>query len=204
MLITASRKTVDHVSSLHEMFRLRRRIFYDRLHYKTTPTPDGEFDEYDSQSTIYIIHKGGLGVHSFVRLNPTLSGYMIADVWPEQMPIAPPRSPDVAEGSRLAVNPLLPYPERQYSISWLLFGMYDYCYTHGIRKIIGIMPPRVWRSVFIRRGLPLDYLSGLFYTDSPRRNEPARIGINPVSSHCLKRILSLLADFDHVQRPLND
>lgn len=131
-IVVTTASSTEHAAHLREMFRLRRIIFYERLRYRTTPVPGGERDAYDTEETRYVLCVDASGVLAFARLNPTLSDYMIADVWPEAVSGPVPRDATVVEGSRLAVNPRLRASARRAALDGLRSGMFGDCRRHGV------------------------------------------------------------------------
>ncbi|MBI2383818.1 MAG: GNAT family N-acetyltransferase [Gammaproteobacteria bacterium] len=91
------------------MFRLRYRVFHERLGWDVKAQDGVEKDEFDDLHTLYIVAAelpGGRTLGGW-RLRPTTLPYMMADVAafaPLLHGQAAPRTPDVWEISRFAVD----------------------------------------------------------------------------------------------------
>jgi acyl homoserine lactone synthase len=90
------------------MFRLRAKVFSDRLGWAVTVTDEGhEVDDFDRLSGAhYILARSPDGsVDACWRLLPTLGPNMLRDVFPELLHgLQPPAAADVWELSRFAVD----------------------------------------------------------------------------------------------------
>ena len=92
---------------LDQMFRLRKRVFHDRLNWEVDVMGDYEIDTYDFQRPIYVLAMDDEGkqVLGSLRLLPTTGPNMLADTFYELMPEGQPvRSPLIWESSRYCVD----------------------------------------------------------------------------------------------------
>lgn len=88
------------------LFRLRYRVFHERLHWDVRCQGDMETDEYDDLWTRYVV---ALDADDRVlggwRLRPTVGNYMLADVFPQLLYGAPaPHHPRVWESNRFVCD----------------------------------------------------------------------------------------------------
>lgn len=93
--------------SLHEMHRLRKIIFKDRMKWDVNITKDGlEIDNYDINGTIYILARNEKGqIVGCWRAMPTSGPSMIREIWPQFLDSLPmPYSDNVWEVSRFGVH----------------------------------------------------------------------------------------------------
>ena len=73
-----------------------------------------------------------------------------------------PRGKSILEGSRLAFSPKLltpdKKPERDLVGTWITLSIFEECNRLGIEKFVGVMHPKVWESVWLRRGCEYEFL----------------------------------------------
>jgi acyl homoserine lactone synthase len=88
------------------LFRLRYRVFYERLHWDVQCRDEMETDEYDDLRTRYVVAVDDEdGVLGGWRIRPTTGNYMMADVFPQLLHGAPaPHDPRVWESNRFVVD----------------------------------------------------------------------------------------------------
>lgn len=88
------------------LFRLRYRVFYERLHWEVRCHGDREIDAYDDPRTVYVVAVDpDEQVLGGWRLRPTVGNYMLADVFPQLLHDAPaPHDPRVWESNRFVVD----------------------------------------------------------------------------------------------------
>lgn len=91
---------------LAAMFRLRRRVFRDRLDWTVSVTGDLEVDVYDALSPTYLLLvSAAREVVGCVRLLPTTGPTMLADTFPQLLTAGgPPRNGRILESSRFCVD----------------------------------------------------------------------------------------------------
>jgi acyl homoserine lactone synthase len=95
----------QHLDLLAEMYRLRRRVFKDRLDWSVSVSGDLELDVYDTLNPTYLIAMSSDVVIGCVRLLPTTGPTMLCDTFPELLGgQAPPRSDRILESSRFCVD----------------------------------------------------------------------------------------------------
>lgn len=91
---------------LERMFKLRRRVFKDRLDWDVSSADGMEIDVFDALGPTYLlVLTGQEDVVGCVRLLPTTGPTMLADTFPSLLNgQQPPRDPDVLESSRFCVD----------------------------------------------------------------------------------------------------
>ncbi|MFI7128644.1 acyl-homoserine-lactone synthase [Nonomuraea sp. NPDC050153] len=92
---------------LDGMFRLRHKVFYERLRWDVESLHGRERDSYDDCDPVYVISyaEGRQEVTGCCRLLPTVGPYMLRDVFSEALRGGPaPCDPSVWELSRLATG----------------------------------------------------------------------------------------------------
>jgi acyl homoserine lactone synthase len=87
-------------------FRLRYRVFHERLHWNVQCHGDKEIDGYDDEHTVYVLTADDDDeVIGGWRLRPTLQPYMLEQVFPQLLCGAPvPRHPRIWESNRFVVD----------------------------------------------------------------------------------------------------
>lgn len=88
------------------LFRLRYRVFHERLHWDVRCRDDMETDEYDDERTVYVAAVDDEDrVTGGWRLRPTIGRYMFEEVFPQLLYGAPaPHHPRVWESNRFVVD----------------------------------------------------------------------------------------------------
>lgn len=101
-----NRQFGQHLDLLTEMYRLRRRVFKDRLDWAVSVSGDLELDVYDALNPTYLLVMSDEGsLVGGVRLLPTTGPTMLADTFPALLGgQAAPRSETILESSRFCVD----------------------------------------------------------------------------------------------------
>jgi len=96
----------QHLDLLTAMYRLRRRVFKDRLDWSVSVSDDLELDVYDALNPTYLIVTSNEGdVVGCVRFLPTTGPTMLADTFSSLLDgQAMPRSDSILESSRFCVD----------------------------------------------------------------------------------------------------
>lgn len=92
-------------STIESMYRLRYRVFHERLSWDVKVDRGREFDEFDDDDAVYVIgmNTNTGEVDASWRLRPTTSPYMLRDTFPQLLDRAAPECPSTWEVSRFAV-----------------------------------------------------------------------------------------------------
>lgn len=95
-----------HVAQLQEMFKLRARVFRDKLGWDVQVEDGCERDRFDDESPVYIIHTNRFGVvDGSCRLLPTTGPTLLAETFSDTMPDAAYLSaPSIWECTRFCVD----------------------------------------------------------------------------------------------------
>ena len=108
MNITAGQRSAGTLDVEDElaMYRLRHRVFYERLSWDVRGSDAMEYDEYDQLDAAYVIVKNDEDVvFGCWRMLPTTGPYMLRDVFPQLLGDQPaPQDDTVWELSRFAVE----------------------------------------------------------------------------------------------------
>jgi N-acyl-L-homoserine lactone synthetase len=146
--------------AFHSQFRLRYGGFVERQQYDVSVYDGMEFDRYDTPASRYLVYHTdegrALGVS---RLTPTTLSCMLRDLWPhlvEDKTLF--HAETVWEGTRYCVDKDLTPDVRQRIIHEMACAYLEFGLRLGLKKIIGLMPTYIYRSVFERPGIEMEYL----------------------------------------------
>src|SRR6056297_2669844 len=167
MIIVIDALNRDRFSDLvKEMYRLRARVFRDRLGWDVKITDEMEMDIFDSLDPAYVVSLDQDGhVMGCMRLLQTTGPHMLADVFADILEGEPPlRSPQIWEATRFCVD-----TERlargghttnsiSYVTSEVMVGAFEYGRDAGVLDAVAVIDP-VMNRVMIRSGnAPYDYI----------------------------------------------
>jgi len=149
---------------LASMFRLRRRVFRDRLDWSVSVSGDLELDVYDALNPTYLVMVSGCGeVVGCVRLLPTTGPTMLADTFPELLAAQkPPRHERILESSRFCIDTILAADGARNGLrraTFVLFAaMLESLYLFDADSIVTVTDTRMER-ILRRAGWPLERLA---------------------------------------------
>jgi acyl homoserine lactone synthase len=141
-----------------EMFRLRHRVFRERLDWDVGGLHGLERDCYDLMSPVYGVAIGESGaVEGCWRLMPTTGPYLLKDVFPQLLEASPaPNHPQVWEASRFAVwaedGETTSLGEIGLVTAALIGAMLETGLAYGLQKIVAVSDLRFER-ILARSGL---------------------------------------------------
>jgi acyl homoserine lactone synthase len=147
-------------TAFHSQFQLRHGGFVERQQYDVSVYDGMEFDQYDTPASRYLVYHTddgrALGVS---RLTPTVLSSMLRDLWPHLVHDKSLLHSDaVWEGTRYCVDKDVSPELRQRIIHEMACGYLEFGLMFGLKKIIGLMPTYIYRSVFERPGIAMEYL----------------------------------------------
>src|SRR5580704_8389817 len=150
-----------HVGQLHQMHRIRKAVFRDRLGWDVTVRGEFEIDEYDALGPSYLLSiDRHVAVNGCVRLLPTTGPNMLRDIFPSFVTSAAvPHGERVWEASRFAVSGNTTAAEAGLSQTTyeLLIGVLKFGLSKGITMIACVVDVRMER-ILRRAGWQLDRL----------------------------------------------
>ena len=178
---------------IDEMFRLRARVFRDRLNWDVEVTDGKERDRYDDEQPVYIIHSdnGGREVKGSLRLLPTTGPTLLADIFSDTLPDAVNLSaPSIWECTRFCLDDNLLELGREdemlFASAALLEAVGDVALRAGIEAIIGNFDEPMLR-LYRRIGCEVEVLGSTL-----RYDRPVYLGIHPISEPIVRRIKARL------------
>jgi N-acyl-L-homoserine lactone synthetase len=150
---------------LDEMFRLRKRVFHDRLGWDVQVTDGMEIDLFDSLDPAHVISVDDQGnVVGCMRLLQTTGPHMLSDVFASILDGEPPlRSSTIWEATRFCVDTNLLSTGRgrntiSYVTSEVMIGAFEYAMEAGVTDAVAVIDP-VMNRVLQRSGnAPHGYL----------------------------------------------
>src|ERR1700724_547455 len=151
----------SHLNNLHQMHRIRKTVFKDRLGWDVTVRGDLEFDQYDVLGPSYLLSIDRYGtLNGCVRLLPTTGPNMLHDIFPSFVTkAAVPRGARVWEASRFAVsrNSTAAEPGISQTTYYLLIVVLKFGLSNGISTIVCVADLRMER-ILMRTGWQLERL----------------------------------------------
>jgi N-acyl-L-homoserine lactone synthetase len=134
-----------HPGLADQMFRMRARVFKDRLRWDVIVENGVERDEYDDMDPLYVMSiddRSGL-LRGSVRILPTTGRHMMGDIFNDffDEPVLA-QSPQIWECTRFAIHPdfeaTLTPTGLNVATSELLLGVCDAARASGVTQILGV------------------------------------------------------------------
>lgn len=145
--------------ALDGMYRLRHRVFHERLGWEVSSRQGMEMDEYDALNPVYLVARGPRHeIRGCVRLLPTSGPYMLRDTFPALLAgETAPNSERIWDISRLAVA----RPETESggvagindTTVDIVLAVLDYALDHGVDRyvaVISVALERILRRIGLR------------------------------------------------------
>lgn len=150
---------------LDDMFKLRKRVFHDRLGWEVDITDGKEVDLFDDLHPAYLIALDDSGeVVGCMRILQTTGPHMLADVFYDIMDGEPPvRSAQLWEVTRFCVDTdRLKAGKSRNSISYVTSELFvaatEYGKNNGILDAVAVIDPVMNRVMIRSQNTPYDYL----------------------------------------------
>lgn len=150
---------------LDEMFKLRARVFGDRLGWEVNIVDGRERDMFDDLNPAHVVSINDEGeVVGCMRLLQTTGPHMLADVFNSILDGEPPlRSSQVWEATRFCVDTKRLGRGRgknsvSYVTSEVMIGSFEYAKTAGVLDSIAVIDPIMNRVLQRSGNAPYDYL----------------------------------------------
>ena len=155
----------DYQPMLEEMYRLRKRVFHDRLGWDVEITDGMEIDIFDRLDPSYIISVDSEGqVVGCVRQLQTTGPHMLSDVFSSILDGEPPlRSSRVWEATRFCVDTQRLSGGRgrntiSYVTSEIMIAAIELAISAGVTDAIAVVDPVMNRVLHRSGNGPYDYL----------------------------------------------
>ena len=127
-----------YYKELSSMHRLRHLIFKERLGWDLKCINGLEFDQYDTDDAIYLVHKDDSGeVNACTRLLPTTVPYMLEEVFPHLVEKGRdiPKSEQVWETTRFGANT---DTAPRNIVGILIAGMLEFAVAMGVKNYVSV------------------------------------------------------------------
>lgn len=180
---------------IDQMFRLRARIFRERLKWDVQVADGRERDKYDDEGPLYLIYADDEGreVKASLRLLPTTGPTLLAEFFSDTLPDAVHLSaPTIWECTRFCLNDTILDRERLdelLDVSAVLIGaLGDVAISSGIESIVGNFNSRMLQ-LYRHLGFEVDVLGS-----TSKFGRPVYLGLFPISKPILRRIKRRLND----------
>jgi len=191
----------QHRKLVESMFRLRARVFGERLKWDVQITDGMERDRFDDENPVYVIHtdRQGERVLGSLRLLPTTGPTLLAEMFSDTLPDAAGlSSPAIWECTRFCLDETLldrRNADSAIMASAILFAaLGDIALKAGIHSYLANFDATM-RRLYRRIGCEVEVLGR---TD--RYGRPVYLGLFPVSEAILARVKAGLKD---VRAPLS-
>lgn len=150
----------NFTDDLTEMYRLRYRVFNDRMGWNVETVNGMERDRFDTLKPVYILQRDPNGaICGCVRLLPSTGPTMLRDTFPTLLAGDPmPCDPAIWETSRFALDVPETCPKGAGGIAVytyeLFAGVVEFSLSRGVREIVTVTDVRLER-VLRRSNWPL-------------------------------------------------
>jgi acyl homoserine lactone synthase len=179
----------EYSNLLDDMFRLRARVFRDRLRWDVQVADEKERDKYDDAGPVYIIYADdeSLKVKGSLRLLPTTGPTVLADIFSDTLPDAAHLSaPTIWECTRFCLEDgILSRTNREELLvasAVLIAALGDVAIRAGIESIVGNFDSTMLR-LYRRIGCEVEVLGS-----TQRYGRPVYLGLFPISEPILRKV----------------
>jgi acyl homoserine lactone synthase len=189
IVVVQQNNSHEHSHLLEQMFRLRARIFSDRLNWDVQVIDGKERDKYDEEGPVYIIYADDrtLEVRGSLRLLPTTGPTLLAEFFSDTLPDgAQLTAPTIWECTRFCLDEKIldggSGENLQLASAILIAALGELAIDAGIESILGNFDPKMIR-LYRRIGCEVEILG-----HTHRYGQPIYLGLFPVSGPILGRI----------------
>jgi acyl homoserine lactone synthase len=185
---------------IEQMFRLRARIFHDRLKWDVQVTDGKERDKYDDEGPVYIIYADddARRVKGSLRLLPTTGPTVLADAFSDTLPDAVGLSaPTIWECTRFCVEDD-GHREELIASGRLIAALGEVAIKAGIEAILGNFDSTMLR-LYRRIGCEVDVLGS-----TERYGRRVYLGLFPISESILRKVKGRLPRERAPEKPTDD
>ena len=172
-----------------EMFRLRARIFGERLKWDVHVVDGKERDRFDDERPVYLIYTDDeqREIKGSLRLLPTTGPTLLADFFSETIPDAVHLSaPTIWECTRFCLDDRILDRGRQdelfFESATMIAALGEVAINAGIESIIGNFEAPILR-LYRRIGCDVEVLGS-----TSRYERPVYLGLFPISEDILRRV----------------
>ena len=184
----------EYPNLMDKMFRLRARVFRDRLGWDVQVIDGKERDKYDDEGPVYLIYADDEAqeVKGCLRLLPTTGPTLLADIFSDTLPDAVHISaPTIWECTRFCLDESIWDGDREdvfFACGRLITALGEIALKAGIESIIGNFDSAMLR-LYRRLGCEVDVLGS-----TQRYGRPVYLGLFPIAEPILVRVKAKLQD----------
>ena len=193
ILVVQQHNAHQYAGLLNQMFRLRARVFRDRLHWKVEVVDGMERDGYDREDPVYILYtdEKQQRLIGSLRLLPTTGPTLVADFFADTVPdSARLTSPFIWECTRFCLDEdFLGNGNREeltFASGILFAALGEVALEAGIQSILGNFDARMLR-LYRRVGCEVEVLGS-----TERYGPTVYLGGFPVSEAILHNLMARL------------
>jgi acyl homoserine lactone synthase len=175
----------DYAHLLDQMFRLRARVFHDRLGWDVEVADGKERDRYDDAGPVYIVYADDdtQDVKGSLRLLPTTGPTVLAEIFSDTLPDAIGLSaPTIWECTRFCVEDGGSRHRQLIASGILIAALGEVAIKAGIESILGNFDSTMLR-LYRRIGCEVEVLGS-----TQRYGRPVYLGLFPISETILRRV----------------
>jgi N-acyl-L-homoserine lactone synthetase len=178
----------EYCNLMDEMFRLRARVFHDRLRWDVQVADGKERDKYDDEGPVYIIYADDKkqNVRGCLRLLPTTGPTVLTDFFADTIPSADFSAPSIWECTRFCLDDeILTSRNRQeqyYNSAVLIAALGEVAVKAGIESILGNFDSTMLR-LYRRVGCEVEVLGS-----TERYGHPIYLGLFSISDSILRKV----------------
>lgn len=201
LVVVEEQNAGEYRELLENMFRLRARVFRDRLKWDVVVDDGMERDRYDDEGPVYIIYtdEEQRRVKGSLRLLPTTGPTLMEGFFSDTKPAAASLSaPSIWECSRFCLDETLldngNRSEMAFASGVLFAGLGEIALHSGIQSILGNFDAGMYR-LYRRIGCEVDVLGV-----TNRYPRPVYLGLFPVSRPILENVRAKLRGADREVR----
>jgi acyl homoserine lactone synthase len=189
IVVIEPHNTREYSNLMDEMFRLRARVFRDRMGWDVQVANGKERDKFDDEQPVYLIYADdeALKVKGCLRLLPTTGPTVLADFFSDTLPEAVHlTAPTIWECTRFCLDDgILSRGDRDelyFTSGVLIAALGDVAIRAGIESILGNFDSTMLR-LYRRIGCEVEVLGS-----TQRYGSPIYLGLFPISEAILRKV----------------
>jgi acyl homoserine lactone synthase len=189
IIVIEPHNAIEYPKLMEEMFRLRARVFHDRLGWAVQVSDGKERDKYDDEAPVYLIYADDEAreVKGCLRLLPTTGPTVFTDFGSDALPEAVHfGAPSIWECTRFCLDDRIlsrgNQEELYFASAVLMAALSDVAFKAGIESILGNFDSTMLR-LYRRIGCEVDVLAS-----THRYGQPTYLGLFPIFEPILRRV----------------
>ncbi len=141
MIIIVEPKHRDlYAPQIHQMYQMRYEVVVQSWGWNVpTAQPGYEFDQFDLENSVYILHQEAPGapITGCCRLNPSMGPNMMMDLFPSACDLQDmPKKSSVWEATRFVTSEKLVRSQRYKAMWELSIGVNEYCLANRVDQVV--------------------------------------------------------------------